>query len=161
MMGRKEKKRPPTIAERIVDYFTREVSEAHIMAICRRLDIDEDQFRLHIADARDLKIGPGFRLTPIYERQGWWTRRPTERIMAIALREAIRRNVSEQLRNARVYSGTRLDSFARFQAATLQGAMAAYLDTHVALLTIDADLDYILNDVDRAISRGRVIVRNS
>jgi hypothetical protein len=151
--------REPTIAERIVFYFEKEVTEAHIDAVCGRLTITREEFHQHIPEARDLKIGPGFRLTPIYERDGWWTHRPTERIMTIAEHESLKRNTGEQLRNARIYKQTRLEGFANTLAKVLQGTMHAFNEDLRATLEISQEADYIIDAVDDAADRGRLIVR--
>lgn len=140
-------------AERIVFEFQNNVTECHRRAIEVTLGITSDDFDRCIPRARELaaELDPPLRLTPIYERDGWWTSRPTERIMAIAEHEALKRNLAEHTRNARVLSGTKLAEFARYASASLEGTVAAYMAHHAALLEISETADYIIGAVDAAL----------
>lgn len=139
-------------AQRIVYEFQHNVTECHRRAIEATLGITPDQFDVAIPHARDTaaELDPPLRLTPIYERDGWWTCRPTERIMAIAEYESLKRNTGEHLRNARVLAGTKLAEFSRYAAAGLEGTVAAYMQHHAGLLEISADADYIIGAIDDA-----------
>lgn len=140
----------PTTAERIVYEFEHNVTEVHRRAIETTLGITPEQFDEAIAKARDLgvELNQPLRITPIYERDGWWTCRPTERIMAIAVNESLKRNLGEQLRTARVLTGTKLAEFARYAAAGVEGTLSAYLANHADLLEISENVDYIIGAID-------------
>lgn len=147
-----------SIAEKIVWCFEHRATEAHRSAIERPLGITPEQFEQAIPRARDIGIENGLRITPIYEREGWWTANPTRRIAAIAVLEAAKRNLGEAQRNARVY-----DEFggvgtgARFQEAALGGSISA-LRAELPELQVSASADFVLNKVDAAIDRGRGFV---
>jgi hypothetical protein len=145
----------PSIAERILYEFEHNVTEVHRRAIETTLGITAQQFDEHIAKARDLgvELDPPLRITPIYERDGWWTCRPTERIMAIAVNESLKRNLGEQLRIARVLTGTRLAEFSRYAAAAVEGTLSAYLSEHADLLDVSEWADYVVGAIDNVAPR--------
>ncbi len=159
--------RSTTLAERIVAQFDNEVTEAHVDAICGRHRISEEQFNRAIPLARDLTHTPGHRLTPIYPsarhrdraRPGWWTIRPTERILVISYWESQKRNIGEQERNARQYDGLAfLEHFAHHHAGVLEGTMALYIKDQADRLNISAESDYIIQAIDEAEAAGKLVV---
>lgn len=147
----------PSVAERIVYEFQHNVTECHRRAIETTLGITAVEFDQAIPKARDLGADLELRLTPIYERDGWWTCRPTERIMAIAEYETLKRNLGEHLRNARVLAGTKLAEFSRYAAAGLEGTVAAYMKNHADLLEISESADYIIGAIDDVSPRLYVV----
>jgi hypothetical protein len=159
-----------SISGKIVWLFQHMITEAHRAAICSTIKITEEQFDQAIASARELgitgidpltgkpavyqsgknagkPIGP-IHLTAVYERGGWWTGRPTQRLVAFYLRAALDRNLGEAERNERVYSG----AFGKVGRITIGAAasMAAIRMMIVGLraLTVSAKSDYVLNAID-------------
>lgn len=150
-----------SIAEKIVVLFEDRVTEAHRSAIERPLEITSEQFDQAIPGARDLGVKSGLRITPIYERDGWWTSEPTQRIAARAVHETLKRNVGEAQRHARVYAKFgQLDSFCDWHGKQLAGTVAAYLDG-LGQLEVTADSDYVLGRVDTAITASRGYVERN
>jgi hypothetical protein len=144
-----------SIPEKIVWLFEYRVTEAHRATLyLPPLSIEVEQFDETIATARDLGVARGLRLTPIYEREGWWTAEPSRRIAARALYESLRRNQGEQERNARVYSG-----FGRVGDIAQTAEMATRGTRNVAEVEIpelskpsQAQNDYVLERVDLAVA---------
>jgi hypothetical protein len=114
-----------TIPEKIVWIFQQKIRHGHREAIETALKLDPEQYTDAIRHARDLglagidpktgqpaldkrdksgrtEIGPIY-LTQVYERKGWWTCQPTDRIVAIAIEAGRRRNLSEAQREVRLY----------------------------------------------------------
>lgn len=146
-----------TIPEKIVWLFEHRVTEAHRSAIERPLSLTPEQFDAAIPQARDLGAEMGLRLTPIYDRDGWWTARPTHRIAARALYEAAVRNNGEAERNARVYRGFGKAGHVGDQAAVVASVIRgtkAQLVTSLPERTLTVDTDYIVTLVDQAIAEG-------
>lgn len=144
--------------ERIVFYFTHLATEAHKGSVAHTMGISLEQFEDSIAKARDIAIEDGLRLTPIYERDGWWSADPTERLAAIALFESVNRNAGEADRNARVYeSFHRVGTAARIVEQTYQGNLAT-IRAQVDALKVSASSDYVLTRVDEAAAEGRRFV---
>ena len=138
-----------SIAEKIVWLFSERVSEAHRAAVEMTLGISEEQFDQAIARARDLGVDSDIWLTPVYEREGWWTARPTRRIVARAERESVQRNLGEAKRNHRVFSnffGERIAHAVGVVEAGLSGCLAI-VDALPEMAISDAS-DYILNEID-------------
>lgn len=153
--------RKRSVAERIVFEFEHNVTETHRRAIETTLGITHEEFDANIGKARDqgVELDPPLRITPIYERDGWWTCRPTERISAIAVEESLKRNLGEQLRTARVLAGTKLEQFAQYAASGITGTLNAYLDHHSDLLQISEQVDYVIAAIDDAAPRMFVVRR--
>lgn len=142
-------------AEQIVWLFEKRVTEAHRSAIQQPLEIGTEEFRAAIAQARDLGVESGLRITPIYEREGWWTCEPTQRIAAMAVHETLKRNAGEGQRHARVYAEFgQLDSFCDWHSKQLEGTLTAYTGG-LGQLEVSAEVDYILSRVDVAVAAGR------
>lgn len=142
--------RRPTTAERIIWLFEDRVTEAHRRAIEKSLEITAEEFDCAIPKARDLGVTKGLRLTPIYERDGWWTAEPTRRLAAIALHEAVKRHLGEAKRNARVYAEFgELDAFTKYHDAAAQGTLTAFV-ANLRELEIAPESDYVLTRVDDA-----------
>ena len=151
-----------SVAEKIVWLFTERVTEAHRAAVEMTLGITEEEFTRAIPRARDIGVEEGIWLTPIYEREGWWTARPTRRLAAIAVRESVKRNLGEAQRNARVYCS----NFGEDIADVVNGVKGGMhgLDTLVASvpeLHISEEADYILDAIDAADDRRPYIYRES
>lgn len=144
--------------ERIVYYFTHLATEAHKDSVAHTVGITPEQFEDAIARARDIGIEDGLRLTPIYEREGWWTGRPTERLAAIALHESVNRNAGEAERNARVYeSFHEVGGAARIVEQTYMGNLAT-IRAKVDAIDVSAGADYVLTSIDEAEKQGRRFV---
>lgn len=165
-----------TLAEQIVWLFLERITEAHRDSVILTLrTMTEERFSRAIPEARDLGIrtlkgstgvgvnprtgGPPFGpdgkvvgpiyLTPIYDRPGWWTARPTRFLVARALEESRKRNEGEQKREARIYGQT----FGAPIAAAVNygaGSINAQLLTVQTLSALKADpaKDPILRAVD-------------
>lgn len=144
-----------SVAEKIVWLFEHRVTEAHRGAIEQPLDLTPEQFDQAIPRARDLGVERGIRLTAIYERDGWWTGYPTQRIAARYIDEASRRNVGEAERNARVYAGFgKVGEVAAKADGATHGARAIVLhDLPERLITEGSD--YVVERVDLALEARR------
>lgn len=88
--------------ERIVFAFEHRFTEVRWSRICQQCRLTKEQFESAIATARDTGIAQGLWITPIYEREGWWTCEPTDRILVRAALETSKRNIGEAERNLRV-----------------------------------------------------------
>lgn len=146
-----------TIAESIAWAFEHRTSEAHREMIEAQLDLSPEQFDRAIGDARDiLKIDADLSLTPIYEREGWWTARPTHRIALRAEHESWKRMTGEAERNARVLAGFGRNGEIGQAAAMIASAVNGFESWIVTLgaAEVSAELDYVLTAVDQAIERG-------
>jgi hypothetical protein len=142
-------------AEKIVWFFEHRVSEAHKFSACKTIRITDAQFEQSIPRARDIGIESGLRLTPIYEKDGWWTGYPTERIAAIALRESVERNLGEAERNARVYdSFHKVGPSAHIVEQTNRGNFAS-IEAQLPEVTMAPEFDYVISRVDKAIAEGK------
>lgn len=143
-----------TVAEKIVWLFQHRVTEAHRSSIEKPLKIEAEDFDSAIARARDLGVDVGLRITPIYEREGWWTSDPTQRLAAVAVKETLKRNQGEAERHARVYAGFGdLDGFTKWDRAALEGRITAFLE-NLGQVHVTEDVDYVIDRVDGAIERG-------
>lgn len=139
-----------TVPEKIVWLFETRVSEAHRSAIEQPLGIGPEEFDRAIARARDLGVERDLRITPVYEREGWWTAYPTQRIAAVAVHETLKRNYGEAERHARVYAKFGdLDGFTKWHRSASIGTLTAYLDG-LGQLEVSAGADYVLSRVDLA-----------
>lgn len=142
-------------AEKIVWFFEHLASEAHKASACKTIKITELQFEQAIPRARDIGMEDGLRLTPLYEREGWWTGYPTERIAGIAVRESEARHVGESERNARVYeSFHKVGGITRVVEQTCRGNLYS-IEAQLPEIEISSDLDYVIARVDRAIADGK------
>ncbi len=140
-----------TVAECIVGLFHGHVTEIHRKAVQATLKITAEHFDQNIARARDLGVDKGLHITPIYERDGWWTARPTQRIAAIAVHETLKRQLGEAERHARVYADFgKLDGFTTWHRAATSGTLTAYLE-QLSEVEISAAADYVLTDIDAAL----------
>jgi hypothetical protein len=106
-------------------------------------------------------MGPIY-LTQVYERKGWWTCRPTARIVAISIRMGRRRNLSEAQREVRLYDGafgTSISYAARAGESGIAGALS--LIDSVPEMKIDSRNDYVLMDIDQITkpSQARLVYR--
>lgn len=150
-----------TIAERIVWLFEQKVTEAHRGAIETPLKITSDEFNQASSQARDLGVARGLRITPVYEREGWWTSEPTQRIAAKAVHETLKRNRGEAERHARVYAKFGdLDGFTKWHSASTEGTLTAYL-TGLGQLEVSSGADYVLDRIDAAVAKQRGYVQRS
>ena len=148
----------PSIPERIV-WFVRDrgITEAHRSAVEDLLRINRDQWEQSIARARDLAIEDGLALTPIYDRDGWWTVDPSRHTASRALQESAHRNLGEAARNARVLAD--LEGVSHTALLTeashigIRALIESQLDRDLAV-----NLDYVVERVDRAIAAGKLIV---
>lgn len=171
-------------AEKIVSLFQTKITEAHREAIEGALGIDSEQFSAAIRDARDIgimgidprtgqptkdkrdksgrtELGPLY-LTQVYERKGWWTCRPTARLVAISIREGRKRNLSEAQREVRLYDGafgTAISYASRSGESGIAGALS--LIDSVPEMRIAARSDYVLADIDQITkpSQARLVAR--
>jgi len=148
-------------AEKIVWLFERKVTEAHRATIELTLHLSEMQFDQAVARARDLGAEQGLYLTPVYEREGWWTCEPTRRIAAIALRESVRRNYGEAERNHRVLGddfGKRITHAAGVVESGLAGSLAIIRE--LPEIRISSGADYVLDRIDAAWPPRLFVSRN-
>jgi hypothetical protein len=146
-----------TIPEKIVWCFEHRAKEAHIDVICRWVGITREEFHVCIGEARTLKVAKDFRLTAVYVRPGWWTCRPTQTIIARYEEESIRRNLTEQQRNAKVYKGTKITPMVETLGHVLAGTFQSWLTTHRAEARSKA-ADYVVEGIDEAVKKGALHV---
>jgi len=149
--------RKPKLAEGIAILFDKVVYEAHwtsVMATMRQMGWWNGKgdayrvFRSVNAEARDIAKQRGFQLTAVYERDGWWTSRPTKRIAALYQFESLKRNLTEQTRNATIYS----DPVIQAHETIVKGSITAYVQTQQANLSVAPAGDYVLTDIDKAVA---------
>jgi len=143
-----------TVARRIVWCFEHRATEAHMDAICEWVGIDQDGFRAVIGEAREIHIARDFKLTAIYDRPGWWTCRPTEKIIARYEEEAMKRNLSEQQRNARVYGDTRIAPLIETLAQIIEGSFNTWVQQGHQAEAQSERSDYVIEAVDKAAAKG-------
>lgn len=160
--------------ERIVYAFAQRFTEMHWSRVCQQCRLSKEQFESAISTARDIGIEEGLWITPIYEREGWWTCEPTDRILVRAGLETSKRNIGEAERNRRVakaraawlgtkssekiaeglavvdmsYRGGESALRAEIPEAHIAGYADYILDRVDAAL--EADLDYVLRPVVEA-----------
>lgn len=155
-----------TTPERMSGFFKYH-TEGHFTAICafagRGKPLTQDEFRDNIGAARDVKIEPGFRLTPITDKTGvrgpgWWTCRPTEHIMGWADHAELQRQLAAWRRNLRVQSGTKFVQQLEAMERRLRLEIADMLEQHFAELMISPESDYVITAVNEAIEEERVSV---
>jgi hypothetical protein len=147
-----------SIPEKIVVLFEDRVTEAHRSAIERPLGLTEEQFEVAIPRARDLGVKSGLRITPVYDRAGWWTAEPTQRIAASAVHETLKRNAGEAERHARVYAEFgQLDSFCDWHSKQLNGTIAAYLG-NLGQIEVSEEFDYVIKRIDDALASKKGFV---
>jgi hypothetical protein len=151
-------------AERIVYLFHHLVFEAHKHAICTPCEMDPDEFDDVIARARDIGAERGLFITPIYEREGWWTSAPSDRILGLAMLETSKRNIGEvartyRLANARAKhlntkSSERLAEGAGLVHLAYKGGLSN-LREELPEVSIQPESDYVLSRVDSAVVEGK------
>lgn len=149
---------------RIVWLFEERCTEAHRDQIARALQITPDEFEAAIPRARDLGTEHRIWLTPIYDRPGWWTGYPTDRIVARACVEAGERNIGEALRNRNV-AQARAEALGTSTAKQVASGVAlvemAYmgvsrsLQEQVSGVDTSVDFDYVVDRVDAAVAENR------
>lgn len=153
--------------QRIVWLFKHRCTEAHRDQISRALQITPDEFEAAIPRARDIATDHHIWLTPVYERSGWWTGYPTDRILARACVESSERNIGEASRNRsiaqaraeivgtdtarRIASGVTL-----VEMAYMGGARS--LREQVPEIEVSEDSDYVLDRIDAAAGEDRRFV---
>lgn len=152
---------------RIVWLFRRRCSEVHKNQVCRALGITANEFEQSIGVARDQGTKLGIWLTPIYDRSGWWTGYPTDRIVARACIEAGERNIGEAVRNRNV-AQARAEALGTDTSKQIASGVAlvemAYmgasrsLQEQVSGVDTSGDLDYVIDRVDAAVEDGRLYV---
>lgn len=150
-----------SIPEKIAWAFEHRVSEAHREMIERQQGLTPEQFDGGIAEARDiLKEDSDLSLTAIYEREGWWTARPTHRIAVRAEHESWKRMKGEAERNARVLAGFGPSGEIGQVAAMIASSIAGFERWIVTLAAteVSADADYVLAAVDQAVTQGDLFV---
>lgn len=142
-------------AERIAFAFERH-TEVHRAGVELRCELTPEQFDAAIPRAREIvaEDGLGY-LVPVYEREGWWTVHPTDRIMAIALHEGVKRNEGEAARNAFCFKGhPRFGDIAEALASNRRGS-THLVEASLPERSIDPKLDYVIERVDAAVAGGK------
>lgn len=146
--------------QKIAFQFGERHTELHIVSLMKAIDGTQAEVRQALPTAKDiLKARYGLRLTPIIEREGWWTCDPSRRIAVIACQAAAERHEGEWQRNTRIYDDFGLAGEAaaagRFGARGTTATIEDILEKEVA---VSPDSDYVLNRVDKAIAVGRSYV---
>lgn len=143
--------------ERIVAAFEThtELHRSAVQDLAGRLT--PEQFDAAIPRAREIvaeeKLGE---LIPIYDpgREGWWTIRPTERLVAISYHEAARRGEAEWARIAFCATRPKFKQIAAHQADGRRGGTYA-IEAGLPERMISPEADYVLEAIDGAIARGQ------
>lgn len=141
-------------AERIAFAFERH-TEVHRLGIEFRCELTREQFDAAIPRAREIvaEDGLGF-LLPVYDRIGWWTVDPTDRIVAIALHEGVLRNEGEAERMAFCLKGHRFADIAEALASNRRGS-THLVEASLPERDIDIDFDYVIDRIDAAVAERK------
>ena len=90
---------------KIARLFAERATELHVVPLASAIKSTVAETRLAMPYAKDiLKAEYGLRLTPIIERDGWWTATPTHRIAVLALQATSERHQGEWRRSSRVFA---------------------------------------------------------
>ena len=152
-----------TYAERIVYLFVERATELHRVSIETACRMTAEQVDQAMPRAKDILAEEHrLRLTPIIERDGWWTCEPTRRIAALALDAAIKRNLGEWERYARVFFDfddvTEAANVGRSGALGTNALLKQALGEHMA---VSPSMDYVVERVDAATTHGKGFVERT
>ena len=109
----------------------------------------DQKLQKSLAKAKDIGATVGLRITPVVERSGWWTSRPTDAVALMAEGRRISAMGTEWRRNARVFKGMPM---AGTLGIAVRNQLEASVQTLSELMPTASRVDECLQRIDQKVA---------